>query len=179
MKRKNISLKRVLTAIGITISICGVVSALGLYALGQAVSGMGEWLSYEGSCLDWWGGADDPSAIEVGANIILPESTDNLFADSIAFQDCTVYVSFEMAVNDMDAFLASASYVSELQPVTEWELIQFTRFVGTNAEWSFDSSDLTYLYGEGSSDTGLEAQYILVEHGTHDTYIVYIVSLLL
>ncbi|MBZ0297773.1 MAG: hypothetical protein K8L99_34780 [Anaerolineae bacterium] len=177
LKRKRKSLRNILILLGITIAILGMMSAVALYIFAEAVKGVGEWVSYDGGCLSWWGGPDDPAAIETGAHLSLPSSTENLFAHSVAFQDCFVFVSFTMVATDLDPFLAS-TYVSELESVTGSQLGTFTSLLGSDVDWHF-VDERTYLYGEGSSNLGGVSQYIAIEVMSPMLYKVYVVTFLM
>ncbi len=205
MKRKRKTFRKILLAFGVVVTICGVMSLIGLYIIAESIGTLGEWLSYDGGCLEWWGGPTDPAAIEEGANLILPPSTENLFAHSVAFQDCFVFVSFDMASADLDSFLTS-TYVSELSSVTGSQLIPimfesvmqkrapvgllkymtpifmigittFINLLQNDVDWTFDD-ETVYLHGKGSSESGLSSQSIVIARRSPDTYTVYVVTFL-
>jgi hypothetical protein len=177
MKRRRKIIIRILIVLGIVIVICGIGSLVGLYMIGETLSSLGEWYSYEGDCLEWWGGPDDPAAIEQGANLRLPPSVDNLFAHSVAFQDCFVSVSFDMASNDLEEFLAS-THVSALTPASSYDLDYFRSLMSDGVDWAFDD-EVTYQFGSGSSNSGLESQYIIVDTTDQGRYAVYVITFLM
>ncbi len=150
-----------------------VITACGLF---QGISSGGDLLSEEGGCLPADAGPDNPGAVEQVAKLKLPPSTTNLFAHSTAFQDCFVFVSFEMHPDELDEFLTSTS-VTALDSVIGSELTYFINLMGDKVNWAFDSQ-ATYLYGEGSSDDNFPPQLIVVDPSDPTLYKVYMIALL-
>jgi hypothetical protein len=91
----------------------------------------------------------------------------------LAWQDCVVYVDFEMRASELNDFLIS-TYVSE--PLTMTNIL-----IGFNsddyAHWGLDRSK-RYLYGGGSNGSS-EVQYIAIDTDDPENYKVYLISLLL
>ncbi len=175
MKRQHSKLRKILVAMAITLSVCAFASLLGLYVFAQSISSIGDWLAYDSGCLEWWGGPDDPAAVEEGANLILPPSTKNLSARSVAFQDCIVFVNFDMAPDDLDSFLASTD-VSKLDSIAGSGLGEFTNLIQNDVNWTFDD-DRVYLYGKGG-DSNRSWQYIVIDQTTTGGYKVYVIHFL-
>lgn len=174
MKQKHKTLRNILIVVGITVVILGAVI---FYIFAEALKGIGGWMRYDGGCLEWWGGPDDPATIETGAHLTLPPSTGNLSAHSAAFQDCFVFVSFTMVSTELDSFITS-TYVSELENVPGSQLESFTSLLGSDVDWRFEDAQ-TYLYGSGSSKPGGSSQGIVIEAISPMLYKVYVVSFLI
>jgi hypothetical protein len=119
-------------------------------------------------------GSTDPEVerIEQTASLKLPTSAKHLFVHTIAFQDCTVYIRFEMSADDLTTFLSS-TYVSELKP----KLGSSISFTEMDIDWLFDA-ETEYLYGEGHNETDMEYHTIIIDTRDPETYIVYVQTFL-
>lgn len=158
----------------VPLMICGGLYLAGVYVVAHAFSGIAEF--YDGhdpeelGCLE----KKDRSHIEARANITLPASARNLTARSIAFQDCSVFVSFDMDPADLETFLAS-TYVSELKILIGSDLRDFNTPLKA---WSFVMSR-QYLHGEGHDEGFREDQEIVIDRISPELYTVYVITLLL
>jgi hypothetical protein len=106
-------------------------------------------------------------------NFTLPVSARNLNATSKAWQDCLVYLDFEMDASELEDFLAT-TYISEPLTMTG-TLSGFDEFA--YERWELDRSK-QYLYGAGG-DGSSEGQYIAIDTDDPENYKVYLISLLI
>jgi hypothetical protein len=176
MPRISNRLKKIIIIFSAIVMICAVAFLIGLYIFAESMEGIGDYLSFDGECIGQWS-PDNPTAVEQSANLTLPPSATNLFADSTAFQDCFVFVSFDMAATDLETFLAS-TYVSELDRVTGSQLTPLiSNLIQNDVDWSFDN-EATYLYSRGSHESNLVSQTIVIANPDSDIYTVYVVTFL-
>lgn len=173
-KSKGIPRHNELLLVSVVFGIVGLAAYIAVYAL---LGGPGEAsLLDTGGCLGAEPYAEE--RIEQRANLRFPPSMENLSAESVAWQDCIVYVSFEMAASDLDAFLASTD-VAELVPAQRVHVNKFAAMAtGPLLDWTFDVEG-NYRYGAGQGESNLQYQEILVEESDAETYRVYVVTLLM
>lgn len=168
------TLKKIALFAIMTLMICGGLYLAGVYVIAHAFSGVAELYGFDDpeelGCLE----KKDKSHIEARANITLPPSARNISARSIAFQECSVYVSFDMDAVDLETFLPS-TYVSELKPIMGSDLRGFNTPLKA---WSFES-DRQYLYGEGHDEGFREYQEIVIDRISSELYTVYVITDLL
>jgi hypothetical protein len=113
--------------------------------------------------------------IEERGELVFPESAQNITARSFASgRACTVYISFEMASDDLQPFLESTS-VSSIEPTSGSGLSEFFQLV-LFVDWRLPQSQ-TYLYGEGGDGIN-DVQYIVVDPSSAEPYMVYVVTFL-
>jgi hypothetical protein len=159
----------ILLVLGVMLSVGAVLT---LILLNSATASLGNWLSYDGGCL----GSEPYSnqVIEQMGRFELPNSAQHINATSEAFQDCFIFVSFEMDVADFEAFPATTHISSPL--VFTNHLTGFDN-LPLELNWNFETGK-NYLYGRGSNGSQ-EYQSIAVDTENPSTYTVYIITALL
>jgi len=158
--------RKLLLVGGVLLVICAALSIGYVY-----LSNLSFDFLESGGCL-----GDEPyseQTIEQAGNFTLPESARNLNATSRAWQDCLVYVTFEMDASDLDEFLET-TYVAAPLTMTS-TLSGFDDFA--YGHWGLNRKQL-YFYGGGGNGSS-EGQYIAIDASDAETYKVYLISVLL
>lgn len=170
--KMNKRLKRILIGIGIITVLVGILVGVGWYIFAGAIAGFGEYLASEGGCLG--GRPYQRQAIEERGNFQFPPSAENISAYTYGFQDCEIYVRFEMASSELDFFIKS-THVTEPLELTDHPSA-FDRVPRLHLDWEFPRNKV-YLYGtEGEPGIG---QWIAIDTTNSDRFVVYIITLLL
>ncbi len=86
-----------------------------------------------------------------------------------------MFVSFEMAPDDLQPFLAF-THISSLAPTQGSALSEFKGLVQHDVNWILDDNQI-YLYGKGTGR--LETQFVVVDTDDPDTYVAYVITFLM
>lgn len=114
--------------------------------------------------------------IEQRGHLKFPPSVHHLRANSAAsWEDCIIFVSFEMAVDDLQPLLDSTA-VSSLEEKKGSDLSSFKDLLQSDADWTFDDKR-PYRYGEGHN--GLTTQYIVIDQSDSEFCRVYLITWLM
>lgn len=168
----NKKLKNILIASSIVLVPVCIVVGIGLLIFFDAIAGIADALSYGGGCL---GTAPyQQQTIEKMGNFRFPVNAENISAYTQGFQDCEIYVRFEMASSELDSFIKSTHVIEPLE-LTDHPS-EFDRLPGLHVDWKFPREKV-YLYGAGS--VVAETQWIAIDTTNPDRFVVYIITWLL
>jgi hypothetical protein len=115
--------------------------------------------------------------LEQKGHLKFPQSARHLWANSAAsWGDCFIFLNFEIAVDDLQPFLAS-TYITSIEERQGNELSSFKNLFQSDASWTLDNQQI-YLYGD-SNNGNLITQYVVIDQSDYDFYGVYLITWLM
>jgi hypothetical protein len=170
MRERSRRFRKWLLITVIILGICGVVLSVTIHYVSQSLGTFELFKNY--GCLG--GTPYKHSEIERRGRFKLPASYRNLDASSIAWQDCVIYIKFEMDAAELPMLLKS-TYISK--SLTQTTNPSSFSNIPPELNWNLAPSG-KYLEGEGNNGRE-EYQEIVVDVTNPDHYIVYLITALL
>jgi hypothetical protein len=164
---RRYSIKNLLIIFSLALIALLLIILIGVLALVGASESMDSWFSSASSCI----GSSPYSSqrVETVAQVTFPDTISNFRAESLALQDCIIYVSFHINASEFQEFLASTDISVNLteRPPTD-SFLDAPSTLGWNLE-----HERNYLFGEGSNNRG--HQYLLVDSRLPSIYLIYFI----